>query len=279
VEFRLLGPVEVRDGDAPVPIGGSKPRALLAALLLDLGTVVPAQRLVDVVWGEAPPDTARGLVQTYVSTLRRALHRPGQDDLILTRPPGYLLRAAPAELDLVRFGRDVAAGREAARVGRYEDAARLLRQALSVWRGSALGGVDSELLASEAARLDEQRLSVVEERVAAELALRRHEALVPELVGLVGAHPTREGLRRALMLALYRSGRQGEALATYREGRRVLRDELGVEPGTALRQAHEAILRGNDPEGGNDQARDKDADGNRDQRKRRLSTLASLESC
>ncbi len=249
MEFRLLGPVEVRDGDGPVPIGGSKPRALLAALLLDLGTVVPAQRLVDVVWGEAPPDTARGLVQTYVSTLRRALHRPGQDDPIVTQPPGYLLRAEPTELDLVRFGRDVAAGREAARVGRYEDAARLLRQALSVWRGSALGGVDSELLANEAARLDEQRLSVVEERVAAELALRRHEALVPELVGLVGAHPTREGLRRALMLALYRSGRQAEALAAYREGRRVLRDELGVEPGTALRHAHEAILRGQDPEG------------------------------
>ena len=248
MEFRLLGPVEVRDGDAAVPIGGSKPRALLAALLLDLGTVVPAQRLVDVVWGDAPPDTARGLVQTYVSTLRRALHRPGQDDVILTRAPGYLLRAEPAELDLVRFGRDVAAGREAARVGRYEDAAGLLRQALSVWRGSALGGVDSELLASEAARLDEQRLSVVEERVAAEFALRRHEALVPELVGLVGAHPTREGLRRALMVALYRSGRQAEALAAYREGRRVLRDELGVEPGAGLRQAHEAILHGHDPE-------------------------------
>jgi DNA-binding SARP family transcriptional activator len=261
VEFRLLGPVEVRDGDAPVPIGGSKPRALLAALLLDLGTVVPAQRLVDVVWGEAPPDTARGLVQTYVSTLRRALHRPGHDELILTRPPGYLLRAEPAELDLVRFGRDVAAGREAARVGRYEDAARLLRQALSVWRGSALGGVDSELLASEAARLDEQRLSVVEERVTADLALRRHEALVPELVGLVGAYPTREGLRRALMLALYRSGRQAEALAAYREGRRVLRDELGVEPGAALRQAHEAILRGHDPEGGGPQRGDDPEDG------------------
>jgi DNA-binding SARP family transcriptional activator len=246
VEFRLLGPVGVWDGGVPVPVGGSKPRALLAALLLDLGEVVPAQRLVDVVWGEAPPDTARGLVQTYVSALRRALHRDGAAEVILTSPPGYLLRAEPEQLDLVRFARDVAAGRRAAAEGRHAEAADLLRRALSLWRGSALGGVDSELLASEAARLEEQRLSVLEERVAADLALRRHEALIPELVGLVGQHPTREGLRRALMLALYRAGRQAEALAAYRAGRRVLLDELGVEPGPALRALHDAMLRGDD---------------------------------
>jgi len=246
VEFRLLGPVGVWDGGAPVPVGGSKPRTLLAALLLNRGAVVPAQRLVDVVWGEAPPDSARGLVQNYVSTLRRSLHRDDRDEIILTRPPGYLLRAEPAQLDLVRFERDVAAGREAAAAGRYQEAADLLRRALSLWRGSALGGVDSELLASAAARLDELRLAVIEERVAADLALRRYEALIPELIGLVGHHPTREGLRGQLMLALYRAGRQAEALAVYRTGRRALLEELGAEPGPALRDLHEAMLRGDD---------------------------------
>jgi DNA-binding SARP family transcriptional activator/tetratricopeptide (TPR) repeat protein len=244
VEFRLLGPVGVWDGDVLVPIGGSKPRTLLAALLLAPGTVVPAQRLVDVVWGEAPPDSARGLVQNYVSALRRALHRPGTEDVIVTRPPGYLVRVRPEDVDLVRFGRDVAQGRRAAAEGRHRDAADLLRRALSQWHGSALGGVDSDLLANEAARLDEQRLSVLEERVVADLAVGRHDALIPELVGLVGQYPTREGLRRALMLALYRAGRHGEALAAYRDGRRVLIEELGVEPGPALRELHEAILRG-----------------------------------
>jgi DNA-binding SARP family transcriptional activator/tetratricopeptide (TPR) repeat protein len=255
VEFRLLGPVGVWDGDVPVPIGGSKPRTLLAALLLDPGTVVPAQRLVDVVWGEAPPDSARGLVQNYVSALRRALHRPGTDEVILTRPPGYLLRARPEDVDLACFGRDAAEGRRAAADGRHADAADLLRRALSQWRGSALGGVDSDLLANEAARLDEQRLSVLEDRVAADLAVGRHDALIPELVGLVGQYPTREGLRHALMLALYRAGRHGEALAAYRDGRRVLLEELGVEPGPALRELHEAILRG---DGAHDSTADRD---------------------
>ena len=142
MEFRLLGPVGVWDGGAPVPVGGSKPRTLLAALLLNRGAVVPAQRLVDVVWGEAPPDSARGLVQNYVSTLRRSLHRDDRDEIILTRPPGYLLRAEPAQLDLVRFERDVAAGREATAAGRYQEAAELNARTLKA--RIAVSGENSE---------------------------------------------------------------------------------------------------------------------------------------
>ena len=247
VEFRLLGPVEAWDGSEPVRLGGPKPRILLAALLLDRDRVVPADRLVDAIWDEEPPDTARALVQTYVSALRRALSRPGGPDTIQTRPPGYALRSADHSIDYDLFTRDATAAREAATAGRYDDAARLFAAALGQWRGPALSGLGSPLLAGEAARLDELRLVVLEERFDVELARARHEQLVAELTGLVERYPTREGLRRQLMLALYRSGRQADALATFRTGRAALIDELGIEPGPALRSLHESILRGDEP--------------------------------
>ncbi|MEU6761845.1 BTAD domain-containing putative transcriptional regulator [Streptomyces sp. NPDC046853] len=242
LEYRLLGPVEALWEGRPLRVGGPKPRALLAALLLRAGHVVPAAVLVDVVWGEDPPETARALVQTYVSGLRRALPE-GQRGTIETRAPGYVIRPEAGAVDLGRFEEAAAAGRQAAAQGDHFGAARLLRDALLLWRGSALGGV-GDALRNEAARLDEARRSVLEERIAAELECGGRESeLITEVKGLVGAHPTNERLRGQLMLALYRVGRQADALAAFDEGRAVLAAELGIDPGPELRRLHGAILR------------------------------------
>ncbi len=246
MQFRLLGPVEIWDGEHAIPLAGGKPRTLLATLLLEPDRVVPADRLIDAIWGDDPPDTARALVQTYVSWLRRTLADAGQADVIGTRAPGYLLHTEGHEIDREVFLRHAAAGRAAAAQCRYDDAAADFAAALRQWRGSALGGVDSALLAGEAAHLDELRLAVVEERCEVELHRGRHEALVAELTRLVERCPTREVLRRQLMVALYRCGRQADALTVYRTGRAALVDELGIEPGPALRAVHEAILRGDE---------------------------------
>ncbi|MDX2598742.1 BTAD domain-containing putative transcriptional regulator [Streptomyces caniscabiei] len=242
LEFRLLGPVEAWHGDRPLRLGGPKPRALLAVLLLRAGQVVPADALVDVIWGDEPPDTARALVQTYVSALRRALP-PEAADAIETRPPGYVLRPGVGRVDLTEFEARTADGRRAAAEGDHAEAARLLRRALELWRGPALGGV-GEALRGEAGRLEEARQAALEERIAAELEAGGHEAeLVTELTALVGAHPARERSRGQLMLGLYRLGRQAEALAVYAEGRAVLAEELGLDPGPELNRLYEAILR------------------------------------
>jgi DNA-binding SARP family transcriptional activator len=243
MEFRLLGPVEVWDDKEQVPIGGTKPRTLLAALLLEHGRVVPARHLIDVMWSMDPPETAKGVIQTYISGLRRALHRPGRADVIRTRPAGYLIEAGAGDVDRVRFEQLAGQARRAVAAERYEEAVDRFRAALDLWRGPALGGIAGPLLASEAARLDEMHLAVLEERVAADLVLGRHEALVSELTALVRSHPTREMLRRHLMVALYQADRRADALDVYRQGRRALVDQLGVEPGPALQTAHEAILR------------------------------------
>ncbi|MEV0117431.1 BTAD domain-containing putative transcriptional regulator [Streptomyces sp. NPDC050844] len=242
LEFRLLGPVEALWEGRPLRVGGPKPRALLAALLLRAGHVVPADALVDVVWGEEPPETARALIQTYVSALRRALPE-ARRGAIETRAPGYVIRTDAGAVDLGRFEELAAAGRRAAAQGDHVAAARLLRDALMLWRGSALGGV-GEVLRSEAVRLDEARRAVLEERIAAELECGGRESeLITELKGLVGAHPTNERLRGQLMLALYRVGRQADALAVFEEGRAVLAEELGIDPGPELGRRHESILR------------------------------------
>lgn len=242
LEFRLLGPVEAWHGDRALRLGGPKPRALLAVLLLRAGQVVPADTLVDVIWGDEPPDTARALVQTYVSALRRALP-PEAAEAIETRPPGYVLRPGVGRVDLAEFEARTADGRRASAEGNHEEAARLLRAALELWRGPALGGV-GEALRGETVRLEEARQAALEERIAAELEGGRHEAeLVTELTALVRAHPTRERLRGQLMLGLYRLGRQADALAVYADGRAVLADELGLDPGPALNRLYEAILR------------------------------------
>ncbi|HEX6356699.1 AfsR/SARP family transcriptional regulator [Actinophytocola sp.] len=241
MEIRVLGSVEVWSGAARVPVGGSKPRALLAALALDPGHVISVSRLVDVVWGDDSPATATDLVQSYVSALRRKL--PGGSEVIETRTPGYVLRVEPGDVDHVRFDRLVAEARAEAVRGGTERAAELFDEALSLWRGPALDELGRSTLAAEAARLDEARLAVLEERAAAGLALGTYEALVGELTVAVRRHPAREALRRHLMVALYALDRQADALAVYREGRQFLVHEHGVEPGPVLRAAHEAILR------------------------------------
>ncbi|WP_328839305.1 AfsR/SARP family transcriptional regulator [Streptomyces europaeiscabiei] len=242
LEFRLLGPVEAWHGDRPLRLGGPKPRALLAVLLLRAGQVVPADALVDVIWGDEPPDTARALVQTYVSALRRAL--PAEvAEAIETRPPGYVMRPGVGRVDLAEFEARTADGRRAAADGHHTEAALLLRQALELWHGPALGGV-GDALRGEAGRLEEARQAALEERIAAELEAGGHEAeLVTELTALVGARPTRERPRGQLMLGLYRLGRQADALAVYAQGRAVLAEELGLDPGPELNRLYEAILR------------------------------------
>ncbi|MFG1946727.1 BTAD domain-containing putative transcriptional regulator [Nonomuraea sp. NPDC048826] len=243
MEFRLLGPVEVWSEGGQVPLGGAKPRALLAALLLEAGRVVPRERLIGAVWDEDPPSTARQILHTYVASLRKAFVGAGLPPVIVSHRVGYLAEAPPQSLDKLVFERRVAEARRAVKEGAHLRAGELFREALALWRGPALGGIGDSFLRAEAARLEELRLAVVEERVAADLAAGQDEQLIEELGELVASHPGRERLRRDLMLALYRAGRQSDALAVYQHGRRVLLDELGLEPGPELRQVQAAILR------------------------------------
>ena len=240
MEFRVLGPFEVVAGDKPVPLGGTKQRALLTRLLLDSGRTVAADRLVHDLWGDAPPETAKKMIQVYVSRLRKLL----PEGTLQTRPPGYQLTLPPGSLDLDRFERLRAGGRRALEQERYDDAARELREALALWRGPPLAEFTTEpFVEPEAARLDELRTAALEERIQADLELGHAGDVVAELESLVAEHPLRERLRGHLMLALYRSGRQADALAVFRETRRVLSDELGLEPSQALRDLELRILR------------------------------------
>jgi DNA-binding SARP family transcriptional activator/tetratricopeptide (TPR) repeat protein len=248
MEFRILGPVEAWDGTQRLGLGGPKPRALLAVLLLHANQVVSTDRLIDQLWGEAPPPTARNLIQVYVSRFRHALHRSrdGSDPerVLVTHPPGYLLRVEPGQLDADRFEELTALARQATADHDLEGAAACWRAALALWRGPALDGIDSETLRRTAVpRLEEARLVALEERLEVDLRLGRHAELVGELEALVAAHQDRERLRRQLMLALYRSARQAEALAVYRGMRQVLVEELGLEPSPALQELERAILR------------------------------------
>ncbi|MEU7864434.1 BTAD domain-containing putative transcriptional regulator [Nonomuraea sp. NPDC049141] len=243
MRFRLLGPVEAWEGERQIPLGGAKPRALLTALLLDPGRTVPVERLIDAVWGERSPATARPVLQTYVASLRRSFEGAGMANVIVYDRVGYLAEVRPGELDLQIFERLVGEGRQAVRETRLSEARENFRAALALWRGPALGGISDSFLRTEAARLDELRITVIEERIAVELTMGQAEQLLDELTELVALHPARERLRRDLMVALYQAGRQADALTVYREGRQVLIDELGIEPGPELRQTHEAILR------------------------------------
>ena len=235
MEYGILGPLEVLEQGEPVPLGGGRQRALLALLLLHANEVVSTDRLVDELWAEEAPATAGKILQVYVSQLRKAL---GASALI-TRAPGYLLRVESGELDLDRFEDLLEEAARADAVG----AAEKLREALALWRGGALADLAYEPFAQVAiARFEELRLAAVEKRIDADLALGRHADVVGELEGLTRLHPLRERLRAQLMLALYRSGRQAEALEAYREARQLLADELGLEPGEALRQLERAIL-------------------------------------
>ena len=240
MEFRILGPLEAVDGTAALRLGGRKQRALLARLLLDANRTVSVDRLVDDLWGENPPDTAAKMVQVYVSQLRKVLP-PG---VLRTRAGGYLLELDGAELDLQRFERLSDEGRAALADGNAQLASDRLREALSLWRGPALADFSSEPFAlTERARLEELRLGCLEERIESDLALGVHGDLVAELEALVAHHPLRERLRRQLMLALYRSGRQAEALGAYRAFRRTLDEELGMEPSAELKELEGRMLR------------------------------------
>ena len=235
-DYRVLGPLEVEDGGRPLDLAARQLRALLIILLLHANEVVAMDRIVDDLWAGSPPRNAVTSVHNAVGKLRRLVG----DHSIVTRPPGYVLSVERANVDAHRF-EDLVRGARAA-----EPAARAaaLREALALWRGDALIDVAYEsFAATEASRLEELRLVAREELIDAELELGEHDALVPELEALVAANPLRERLWGQLMLALYRSGRQGDASQAYQDARRTLLAELGIEPGPALKQLHGAIIR------------------------------------
>ena len=225
MEFRILGPLEVIDHERALLLGGTKQRSLLAVLLQHPYEIVSTDHLLGELWGDEPPATADKSIQVYVSRLRKTLG----PDRVVTRAPGYALQVDPAELDLARFERLRADGR--------------LGEALALWRGPAYDDLAYEpCVQAERARLEELRLVALEERVDADLEAGRHADLIGELETLIAAHPLRERLRGQLMLALYRSARQAEALESYRAARRRLSGELGLEPGSALQRLERAIL-------------------------------------
>ena len=239
MELRILGPLEVLDDDgAPVDVGGPRPRTLLIDLALAQGHTVPADQLLEDVWsGERIP--ARNNLQVHVSRLRRALG----DDRIATRGGGYALDLPRDALDAARFDRLSAEGRAALHAGDAEAAASVLRDALALWRGAALVDFADDAFARPViTRLEESRFTAIEDRVDADLLLGRHAELIGELEALVQEHPLRERLWAQLMTALYRAGRQADALRAYQRARTVLAEQLGIDPGPALRQVEEAVL-------------------------------------
>jgi DNA-binding SARP family transcriptional activator len=240
LEFRILGPLHVLDDDRTIELGGARQRAVLAILLLHRGETVSVDRIVDLIWGERPPATAVKTIQVYVSHLRRAL----VEDAIVSSRGGYALAVDAERIDALRFERLVDEGRAALSGDDPARAAELLRSALALWRGPALADLAYESFAqAEILRLEELRLEARERRLEADLGLGRHPEVVGELEVLVREHPLREGLRAQLMLALYGSGRQAEALDVYRETRRLLVDQLGIEPSPAIQELEKAILR------------------------------------
>jgi DNA-binding SARP family transcriptional activator len=244
LEFRILGPMEVVHDGRPLVLGRSRERALLALLLASPNRVVSAERLADDLWGGDPPEQATHSLQVFVSRLRKALREAGGDGVVVTRPPGYVALVPPEHLDAARFEALVAAARRQSAAGAAAEAAATLRTALALWRGPALADVaDAPGARAEAARLEDARLAALEERIDAELACGRHGELTAELEALTREHPLRERLWGQRMLALYRAGRQVEALRAYRDLRALLAEEVGLEPSPALVALEAAILR------------------------------------
>lgn len=240
MRFRVLGPVEADPGTGALPLGGPRHRVLLAALLTAPGVVVAADRLIEALWGDAPPSTATALLHVRVSELRARIGA----ELIVTRRPGYLLDVDPDRVDAHRFAEEVADGRRALAAGDAAGAAAVLRAALGRWRGPAFAEIaDRDVGRPHAVRLENLRAQAVEDRITADLGRGAHRDVLAELEALVGEQPLHEGHRRQLMLALYRGGQQGAALELYRRGADLLREELGVDPDPALQDLQVAILR------------------------------------
>ena len=238
LRVQLLGPLHVERDGQPVALGGRAQRALLARLLLEPGRTVPVSRLVDDLWGERAPATASKMIQIYVSMLRKVL----PEGVLVTRPPGYAVELPREAIDLSRFEDLRHAGQTALAAGSPGQALEKLREALALWHGAALGEFDEPFATIESRRLEEVHLAALEDRIEAELQLGRHGALVAELHALVARHPLRERLRGQLMLALYGSGRQADALAEYHRVREVLLEDLGIEPSPSLRELERRIL-------------------------------------
>lgn len=246
VQFRILGPIEVVNSGVAVTLGGPRHRVLLASLLVYPGEVVPADRLIDVLWGSAVPKSATEMLYVRISELRKLLRagQPERADVLVTQPPGYVLRVSPDELDARCFEQLVASGQQALADGAPQTAAARLSAALALWRGPALIEVaDRPYAQAEIARLDDLRLQALEDRLNADLAVGRHLDVIEELKGLVGRHPLREHFCYQLMLVLYRAGRQGEALHAYQATSELLAEELGIDPSIELQQLRNAILR------------------------------------
>lgn len=242
VEFRVLGPLEVLVGRRLVDLGGLRQQIVLACLALEANRVVPISRLAGAVYGDDLPPTARTQTQMCISSLRRLFVHHDHRDVIVTRANGYLLQVEPAVIDLYLFEELVAKARQARDAGQPVGAAGHYRAALGCWRGRALDGVDSQGLRATASLLNDRRTTTNEECIEIELGLGKHADLVGELTGLIAESPLRERLRGLLMVALYRSGRQAEALEVYRAARRTMIEELGIEPDEWLRQLERAIL-------------------------------------
>jgi DNA-binding SARP family transcriptional activator/DNA-binding NarL/FixJ family response regulator len=242
VEYRILGPLEAVEGGQPVPLGRLKERLVLAVLLLHANELVSRERLIDELWGESPPPTAKKAVNVYVSQLRKALTRNGHDP-IATEDGGYRIGVDAAELDIAHLRQLLANARERSARDEVDAAGELLREALALWRGPTLAGLPLESHGrDEVAQLDELRLTALMDRIDCDLALGRYEEVLGELHVLVGEHPLRERLRAQLMLALYRADRQAEALEAYQQAREVLVEELGIEPSPALQRLQKEIL-------------------------------------
>jgi DNA-binding SARP family transcriptional activator len=246
MRFRLLGPIEAWDDGSRIEVRGSKMRTVLASLLLSRGRIVSDFNLIEMLWGENPPSTTQAQIQTYVSRLRGLL---GPEVRIERQHPGYRLDIPPGllNLDLVEFERLAEQGHAALAANQMWTAVEVLRTALALWQGQALAGVTDHLATMEQPRLEEARLSALEDRIAADLALGQHAPLITELTALTAAQPLRERPRAQLMLALYRSGRTADALAAYQGFRRILAEELGLDPSAKLKKLHQSILTG-DPE-------------------------------
>ncbi|UVS82274.1 Regulatory protein AfsR [Actinokineospora sp. UTMC 2448] len=242
MDFRILGQVEVFHNGKTGSVGGPKPKTLLALLAVNAGSTVPFDGVVDAIWGEDPPQQARAAVHTYVSTLRRGISALCGDDVVLRAGGGYVLAVEPDQVDLRRFDLGCAAARAALADDRWDEATRGFADALGLWRGGALGGAQGWWAENERARLGELRLAAVEDQADAWLGAGRGGGLVPELTAAVAEHPFRERLRGQLVLALHQAGRQADALAEYQQSCSLLREELGLEPGPALRAAVAQVL-------------------------------------